>query len=62
MTTAAIEKLLGQKADSQAGMVKVTIGRAGMMHGVKVAGSMGLTTWAPSPAAMTTRRWRAISS
>lgn len=46
VTTAAIEKALGQKADSQAGMVKVTIGRAGMMHGVKVAGSMGLTTWA----------------
>jgi hypothetical protein len=27
-------------------MVKVTIGREGMMHGVKVGGSMGLTTWA----------------
>jgi hypothetical protein len=26
--------------------VKVTIGREGTMHGVKVAGSMGLTTWA----------------
>jgi len=27
-------------------VVKVTIGREGSMHGVKVAGSMGLTTWA----------------
>jgi hypothetical protein len=27
-------------------VVKVTIGRDGMMHGVKVGGSMGLTTWA----------------
>src|SRR5262249_58458012 len=28
------------------GVVKVTIGREGTMHGIKVAGSMGLTTWA----------------
>ena len=30
----------------QDGVVKVTIGREGTMHGVKVGGSMGLTTWA----------------
>jgi len=42
----AIEKALGHKAEAQAGVVKVTIGREGSMHGVKVAGSMGLTTWA----------------
>ena len=30
----------------QDGVVKVTIGRQGEMHGVKVGGSMGLTTWA----------------
>jgi len=41
-----IEKIVGNKADAQDGMVKVTIGREGMMHGVKVSGSMGLTTWA----------------
>jgi hypothetical protein len=41
-----IEKILGQRAESQTGMVKVTIGREGTMHGVRVAGSMGLTTWA----------------
>jgi Domain of Unknown Function (DUF1259) len=43
---AAIEKTLGHKAEVQGGVVKVTIGREGTMHGVKVAGSMGLTTWA----------------
>jgi hypothetical protein len=30
----------------QDGVVKVTIGRKGEMHGVEVGGSMGLTTWA----------------
>ena len=43
---AAIEKVLGHKGEKQNGVVKVTIGREGAMHGVKVAGSMGLTTWA----------------
>jgi hypothetical protein len=43
---AAIEKALGHKSETQQGVVKVTIGREGAMHGVKVGGSMGLTTWA----------------
>jgi len=43
---APIEKSLGQKAQVQDGVVKVTIGRKGEMHGVGVGGSMGLTTWA----------------
>jgi hypothetical protein len=43
---AAIEKTLGQKSETQKGVVKVTIGRQGTMHDVKVGGSMGLTTWA----------------
>jgi hypothetical protein len=46
VTAAPIEKVLGHKSDAQAGVLKVTIGREGQMHGVKVAGSMGLTTWA----------------
>jgi hypothetical protein len=46
LTAATIEKALGHKPDLQDGVAKVTIGREGMMHGVKVAGSMGLTTWA----------------
>jgi len=43
---AVIEQTLGQKPDVQDGVVKVTIKREGQMHGVKVGGSMGLTTWA----------------
>ncbi len=43
---AAIEKVLGHKSETQQGVIKVTIGREGSMHGVKVGGSMGLTTWA----------------
>jgi hypothetical protein len=43
---AGIETILGRKSEAQAGVVKVTIGRGGMMHNVRVAGSMGLTTWA----------------
>lgn len=46
VTAEPIEKVMGQKSESQAGIVKVTIGREGSMHGTKVAGSMGLTTWA----------------
>jgi hypothetical protein len=46
VTAGPIEKALGQKGESQAGVVKVTIGREGTMHGMKVGGSMGLTTWA----------------
>jgi hypothetical protein len=42
----AIAETLGQKTETQDGVVKVTIGRDGMMHGTKVGGSMGLTTWA----------------
>lgn len=43
---APIEQALGQKPQVQDGVVKVTIGRKGTMHGVEVGGSMGLTTWA----------------
>src|SRR5947209_9998151 len=46
ITAEKIEKILGKKGDSQDGVVKVTIGRDGTMHGMKVGGSMGLTTWA----------------
>jgi hypothetical protein len=41
-----VEEILGHKAQTQDGVVKVTIGREGTMHGVRVGGSMGLTTWA----------------
>jgi hypothetical protein len=46
VNAAAIEKILRHPSESQKGIVKVTIGREGTMHGVKIAGSMGLTTWA----------------
>src|SRR5262245_11682157 len=46
VTAGLIEKAIGTKPDAQDGVVKVTIGREGTMHGIKVAGSMGLTTWA----------------
>ena len=46
VTAATIEKILDQKSQTQDGIVKVTIGRKGKMHGTKVGGSMGLTTWA----------------
>jgi hypothetical protein len=41
-----VESILGQKTQTQDGVVKVTIGREGTMREVKVGGSMGLTTWA----------------
>lgn len=46
ITAEKIEKILGQEGQSQDGVVKVTIGREGTMHGMNVGGSMGLTTWA----------------
>ena len=46
ITADPLNKILGNKGDTQSGVVKYTIGREGMMHGVKVGGSMGLTTWA----------------
>ncbi len=46
ISAAPLEKILGHKGQSQDGVVKFTIGREGTMHGAKVGGSMGLTTWA----------------
>jgi len=43
---AVIQTILGHKGQLQDGVLKVTIGRQGMMHGIEVGGSMGLTTWA----------------
>jgi hypothetical protein len=42
----AIEKMLGHKSATRDGVVKVSIGREGMMHTVKVGETMGLNTWA----------------
>ncbi|MBI3823418.1 MAG: DUF1259 domain-containing protein [Planctomycetes bacterium] len=46
ITSGPLDKILGHKSQAQDGVVKFTIGREGTMHGVKVGGAMGLTTWA----------------
>lgn len=46
ITADKIDKIVGHESQAQDGVVKLTIGREGAMHGVKVDGSMGLTTWA----------------
>jgi hypothetical protein len=46
ITAGPLNKILGQKSQTKGGVVKVTIARTGTMHGIKVGGSMGLTTWA----------------
>ncbi|HUE13894.1 MAG TPA: hypothetical protein VMR25_07010 [Planctomycetaceae bacterium] len=52
VTVAPIEKAIGHKAETQPGVVNVTIACEGSMDGVKIGGSMGLTTWAPFSEAM----------
>lgn len=42
----AIENILGHKSQTKDGVVKVSIGKQGMMHGVTVGEPMGLNTWA----------------
>jgi len=42
----ALEKILGSKAEDNKGTIKFTFARTGMMDGVPISGSMGLTTWA----------------
>jgi len=41
-----LERILGHKSETRDGVVKVTIGRQGKVHGEDAGGSMGLTTWA----------------
>jgi hypothetical protein len=42
----ALGAILGREAQRQGDVAKVTIPREGSAHGVPIAGSMGLTTWA----------------
>jgi hypothetical protein len=42
----ALAKLVGHQAEVNGGVVKITVGRSGQMHGENVGASMGLTTWA----------------
>ncbi|HZX31118.1 MAG TPA: DUF1259 domain-containing protein [Rhodocyclaceae bacterium] len=46
ISAAPIESILGSKAQSKEGMVKVTIGRKAQMQGVSVGNEMGVNTWA----------------
>jgi hypothetical protein len=46
ISAAPIEKILGAKAQSKDGMVKVTIGRPATMHGTPIGNEMGVNTWA----------------
>ena len=41
----ALEGALGHPLEVNGGVAKATIGREGTMHGVRVGGPMGLTTW-----------------
>ena len=43
---APLEKILGHKGQEKDGVVKVSIGREGAMHKIKVGEAMGLNTWA----------------
>jgi Domain of Unknown Function (DUF1259) len=43
---APLEQILGHKSQEKDGVVKVSIGREGVMHKIKVGEAMGLNTWA----------------
>jgi len=43
---APLEKILGHKGQAKDGIVKISIGREGVMHQIKVGEAMGLNTWA----------------
>jgi hypothetical protein len=46
ITAAPIEAILGVKGQTNAGMLKIVIGRPATMHGTKVGKEMGINTWA----------------
>jgi hypothetical protein len=46
ITATPLNEILGVQGESKDGMVKFTIGRPAMMHGVKIEKEMGVNTWA----------------
>ncbi|HEJ9827535.1 TPA: DUF1259 domain-containing protein [Pseudomonas aeruginosa] len=46
ITAAPIEQILGSKAQTKDGMVKISLGRQAKMHGTTVGNDMGVNTWA----------------
>src|SRR5881227_3238916 len=46
ITACPLNEIFGTPGESKDGMVKFTIGRPAMMHGVKIDNTMGVNTWA----------------
>src|SRR5215831_14973862 len=46
ITAAPLNEIFGTQGESKDGMMKFTIGRPAMMHGVKIDNTMGVNTWA----------------
>src|SRR5437016_5362074 len=46
ITAGPLNEIFGVRGESKDGMVKFTIGRPAMMHGVKIDNTMGVNTWA----------------
>ena len=46
ITAGPLNEIFGTPGESKDGMVKFTIGRPAMMHGVKIDNTMGVNTWA----------------
>ena len=46
ITAGPLNEIFGIQGESKDGMVKFTIGRPAMMHGVKIDNTMGVNTWA----------------
>jgi hypothetical protein len=46
VTAGPLNEIFGIQGESKDGMVKFTIGRPAMMHGVKIDNTMGVNTWA----------------
>jgi Domain of Unknown Function (DUF1259) len=46
INAAPLNEIFGMQGESKDGMVKFSIGRPAMMHGVKVDNAMGVNTWA----------------
>jgi len=46
ISAAALNEIFGTQGESKDGMVKFTIGRPAIMHGVKINNAMGVNTWA----------------
>src|SRR5205823_2855796 len=46
IAAAPLNEILGVQGEAKDGMVKFTVGRPAMMHGVKIEKEMGVNTWA----------------